>query len=145
MSLVTDVYLCPWSVTCSSSHLTQKFPICCGWKTSANEWHSKSTSSLLPSSIFGLPVCFHSWTKLPIIFLLWKWTEFQVSPAAWLRTQLAESTLSIMQVKIDMNKGTDLDSSPSINQKRHMEIRQVLFWPPQLYLTCLFTETVFIP
>ena len=116
---------------------------------SANEQHFGSTFPHLPSCIFSLPVCSHSWKKHPIVLLLSrcgseKSSRYHLLPD-YKNTTSRDHMFSIMQVRtVDTNTSLsmDLDSSPSMNQKKRMEIKQVSFWPPQLYLMCLFTETL---
>lgn len=82
VSLGTDACTCPLSVTCSSSHLTQKFQHA-GSFCSANEPHFRSTFSHLPNYNFGLSIFSHSWKKHPIVSLFCCGSaESQVWPAA---------------------------------------------------------------
>lgn len=89
VSLGTDVCMCPLSLPCSSTHLTQKFPAC--WKTSAVPcfW---STFSHLPSCNLDLSIFSHSWKKHPIVSLFCSGSaESQLWPAA-IKAQPAETT-----------------------------------------------------
>lgn len=82
VSLGTDACTRPLSVTCSSSHLTQKFQHA-GSFCSANEPHFRSTFSHLPNYNFGLSIFSHSWKKHPIVSLFCCGSaESQVWPAA---------------------------------------------------------------
>lgn len=137
VSLGTDVCMCPLSLTCSSTHLAQKFPAC--WKTSA-----------VPMSLTSdphFPICLAAILSYPFSPTHGKNTQFpcfavEVQSPSYKSTANRDHTRQGRAADVRTPLTVDLDPSPSMEQKRQTKIKQVLFWPPQWYLTCLFAATV---